>query len=53
LHLGSGKVAGVAIDASGATVISTLPGERTEMFAMVPGPDGKWRVDGYIPPRVR
>lgn len=44
------EVKQVAVDAQGATVITSLMGQATEAWVMVVGGDGKWYVDGYIPP---
>jgi hypothetical protein len=50
VQLMAGQVTGVAVEQSGATVISRLPGPTTEYWAMAVGVDGHWRVDGYVKP---
>jgi hypothetical protein len=44
------RVKEVAVDAQGATVVTSLMGQKSERWVMVVCIDGKWRVDGYIPP---
>ena len=50
--LGQAQVKSVAVDGSGATVVTSLRGQLSERYVMVPGPDGKWRIDGYIAPSL-
>ena len=49
-HLSTGHVVSIAVDAYGATVVTSI-GRQSEQWVMSRGGDGRWRLDGYLPPR--